>query len=252
MHRSSVLFVLLLVELMAACRPKPSTTDQAIKQPRADSQAVAIAPQSSTANQAVAGDFLIIPGKQVGPIRPTTSEADLLHLLGPSIVTAGDTLYGAEGEEFTGTTLYKGTADEVQIIFTDNEKRTHPQTVLIRPKLLDDEGLPLPNVAPTRWTTADGLRIGTTLKELEARNGKPFKVWGFEWDYGGMVSNWEGGKLAQSNKKAFLSIGLGAPVTKTPAQEKAYNQLLGDGEFLSSSAAMQVLNPSVQSMQVGF
>ncbi|QIP12720.1 hypothetical protein G8759_08820 [Spirosoma aureum] len=248
--RSLQLFLLLSAAL-TACQSKRSTTDQAAKQPQVDSQAV-VSPQPNNPDQGLADDFLIVPGKQVGPIRPSTSEAELLRLLGPSVVTVGDTLYGAEGEEFLGATLYKGTADEVQVIFTDNEKRTRPQTVLIRPKRFDDEGLPIPDVAPTRWVTASGLRIGTTLKELEKRNGKPFKIWGFEWDYGGMVSSWQGGKLTSSDKKSFLSISLAAPVTKTPAQEKAYNELMGDSEFLSSSAAMQLLNPSVQGMQVSF
>ncbi|QHV94158.1 hypothetical protein [Spirosoma endbachense] len=249
--RSLQLFLLLNATL-TACQPKRSTTDQAIKQPHADSQAVVGSARSDNPDQVIANDFLIVPGKQVGPIRPSTSEADLLRLLGPSVVTVGDTLYGAEGEEFLGTTLYKGTADEVQIIYTDNEKRTQPQTVLIRPKRFNDEGFPIPNVAPTRWITASGLRIGTTLKELEKQNGKPFKIWGFEWDYGGMVSTWQGGKLTPLNKKSFLSISLAAPVTRTPAQEKAYKGLMGDSEFLSSVAAMQVLNPSVQGMQVSF
>jgi hypothetical protein len=128
----SLQLVLLLSAVLTACQSKRSTTDQATKQPQADSQAVVVSPQSDNPDQAIANDFLIVPGKQVGPIRPSTSETDLFRLLGPSVVTVGDTLYGAEGKEFLGTTLYKGTADEVQIIFTDNKKRTQPQTVLIR------------------------------------------------------------------------------------------------------------------------
>ncbi|GAB3898789.1 hypothetical protein [Spirosoma agri] len=58
---------------------------------------------------------------------------------------------------------------------------------------------------------------------MEKRNGKPFRLWGFEWDYGGLVSNWQAGKLAQSDKKMVLSLALGPPATRTPAQEKAYN-----------------------------
>lgn len=245
--------ILLLAATLVACQSKPSTTEQTGKPVKTDSATTVQTTKSEGAIdvKTTATDFLIIPGKQVGPIKATTSEAELLKLLGPSVVTAGDTLYGPEGAEFIGTTLYKNTSDEVQIIYTD-EKRTKPETILIRPQLTDDEGEPLKNVMPTRWATADGLRIGTTLKELEQRNGKPFKLWGFAWDYGGMVSNWQGGKLEPANKKMFLSIGLGPSATQTPAQEKAYNKLMGDSEFLSSLAAMRVLNPVVQSMQVSF
>ncbi|QMW02869.1 hypothetical protein [Spirosoma foliorum] len=247
------LLILLLAAVLCACQPKTSSTEQTDKQAKTDSVSTdkATKLEANENTKTANSDFLIIPGRQVGPIKSATSEAELIKLLGPSVVTAGDTLYGPEGAEFIGTTLYKDTSDEVQIIYTD-EKRTKPETILIRPKLTDDEGEPLKNVMPTRWATVDGLRIGTTLKELEQRNGKPFKLWGFAWDYGGMVSNWQGGKLGLSNKKMFLAIGLGPSATQTPAQEKAYNKLMGDSEFLSSLAAMQVLNPVVQSMQVSF
>lgn len=200
---------------------------------------------------AIANDFLIIPGERVGLIKPTTSEADLLKLFGSTVVTAGDTIYGAEGAELIGTTLYKGTSDEVQIIYTD-EKRTKPETIFIRPQLVDDEGLAIKHLPPSRWATTDGLHIGTTLNELEKWNGKPFKLWGFAWDYGGQVSNWQEGKLAQIPEKTFQSITLGPPASQTPTQEKAYNQLMGDSEFLSTDKAMKILNPIVVSLAENF
>ena len=196
-------------------------------------------------------DFLIVPGNHVGPIRANTSEAELVRLLGRSVVTAGDALYGAEGAEEVGTTLYKGTADEVQIYYKD-AKRTRPETVVIRPNFYDEEGNPRKNMSQPRWVSADGLRIGTTLKELEQRNGKSFKIWGFGWDYSGQIASWQGGKMTAPTKKPFISLALGPPVIRTPAQEKAYNNLLGDGEFLSSGAAMQLLNPLIMTMTTSF
>ncbi|GAB3802001.1 hypothetical protein GCM10028819_30420 [Spirosoma humi] len=250
---SAFLPLLLLAISLSACQSSSTTNNQSESSGPPASLTATVPEKEAGHDRAVAvsNDFLIVPGERVGPIKSTTSEAELVKLLGPSVVTASDTIYGAEGEEFMGTTLYKNTSDEVQIIYAD-EKRTKPETIRIRPQLVDDEGLPIPTVAPTRWTTADGLRIGTTLKELEKRNGKPFKLWGFEWDYGGMVSSWQGGKLTPPNKKSFVSIGLGAPVSRTPAQEKAYNKLMGDGEFMSSTPALQVLNPVVVSIGVGF
>jgi hypothetical protein len=197
-----------------------------------------------------AADFQIVPGERVGPIQFTTSEADLLRRLGPSVVTAGDTIYGAEGEEFVGTTLYKGTVDEVQILYQDSSKRMHPELILIRPTTTDNDGNPLPNLAPTRWQTTDGLRIGTKLSELEQRNGKPVKLWGFGWDYGGNISDWQGGKMALPKGESLLALTLGPPAMLTPAQEKDYNKVMGDSEFLSSFAPMKRLNPAVQAMQV--
>ncbi|QKZ14743.1 hypothetical protein [Spirosoma sp. KUDC1026] len=229
--------VLLFLCLLAfACKPKESHT--------ADTKSA----DSLTESKAI--DFQIIPGERVGPIQFTTSEADLLRRFGPSVVTAGDTIYGAEGEEFVGTTLYKGTVDEVQILYQDSSGRLHPELILIRPTTTDDEGNPLPNLAPTRWQTADGLRIGTQLSELEKRNGKPFKLWGFGWDYGGNISDWQGGKMSLPAGESLLALTLGPPATLTTAQEKAYGQVMGDSEFLSSFAPMKRLNPEVQAMHV--
>jgi hypothetical protein len=36
-----------------------------------------------------------------------------------------------------------------------------------------------------------------TLAEIEKINGKPFKLYGFEWDFGGRSSNWQGGELGK-------------------------------------------------------
>lgn len=234
--------LVLYCAMLLACQPKPDSSS------RTDSTDVT--ENKGTVNGS--NDFLIVPGERVGPVTATTSEADLIKRLGSSVVTAGDTLYGPEGDTFLGTVLYKGTPDEVQITFYD-QKRTQPEAITIRPQLLDDEGNPIKNLAPSRWTTADGLRIGTTLKALEKRNGKPFKLWGFGWDYGGALSDWQGGKMARlTNNRSTLSLSLGPPLTRTPAQEKAYNKLLGDGEFLSSSADMQLLNPIVEVIRVEF
>jgi hypothetical protein len=234
---------LLLCLLSFACQPKDThTTATKLPESLAVSQ-----PDTALLKDA---DFLIVPGKRVGPVRSNTSEADLLRQLGPAVVTVGDTIYGAEGETFSGTTLYKGTSDEVQILYKDADKRTHPELVLVRPTVTDDEGNPLPTVIPTRWRTADGLRIGTKLSELAQRNGKSFKLWGFGWDYGGTISDWQGGQFATSDGTSLLALTLGPPPKLTPAQEKAYNQVMGDSEFLSSLPAMKTLDPVIQTMSV--
>ncbi|GAB3940948.1 hypothetical protein GCM10028805_03550 [Spirosoma harenae] len=245
--RSPYVFFLVLVVL--ACQSKPSATDQAATQSKTDSQAVAVS--SKSAQKSSQNDFLIVPGERVGPINIKTSEADLLRTLGSTIVTAGDTMYGPEGITYLGTTLYKGTSDEVQISYTDSA-RIRPEIITIRPNLLDDEGNPIKNLTPTRWTTADGLHIGTTLKELEKRNGKPFKIWGFAWDYGGILSDWQGGKMSGlTTKKSTFALTFGPPIKLTAEQEKAYNNLMGDSEFLSSLPNMQLLNPIVVAIGVG-
>jgi len=194
-------------------------------------------------------DFQIVAGLRVGPVRHSTSEAELLRLLGPDVVTVGYSIYGAEGDVLIGTTLYKDTADQLQILYQDSAQRQHPELVLIRPYVVDADGTPLPDVKPIRWSTADGVRIGMPLRELEQRNGKPFRLWGFGWDYGGSVSNWQGGRFDMGTQ-TMLSVMLAPPSTLSPAQTRALDSVSGDGEFMSSNQAMQLLGPVVQTMQV--
>lgn len=242
------LSVLVFIALCAGCHSRPAASEETAA--KTDSQAVVTA--SGSADQSVeANDFLIIAGKRVGPINPNTSEAELLQLLGPSIVTVADTIYGPEGDTFLGTTLYKKTADETQITYVDSA-RTRPEYVKIQPRFFDDDGNPINISKPTRWKTTDGLRIGTTLKELEQRNGKPFKLWGFGWDYGGGLSDWRGGKMSQLSKKSSVALTFGPPIPMTPRQQKAYDAVSGDSEFLSSGTNMQLLNPVVEVIGVGF
>lgn len=134
---SACLPLLLLTVALSACQSSSSTKDQATSGSQPGSLSATVPKKEASPDQAtvVTNDFLIIPGERVGPIKPTTSEADLLKLVGPSVVTAADTIYGAEGAELIGTTLYKGTSDEVQISYTD-AKRTKPKPFLSDPNYL--------------------------------------------------------------------------------------------------------------------
>ena len=66
-------------------------------------------------------------------------------------------------------------------------------------ELLGDPGLDSQQVDMIRTA----LRDCGAIEEVEKINGKPFKIAGFEWDYGGYVSNWTGGSLGS----AFLAPG---------------------------------------------
>ena len=55
-----------------------------------------------------------------------------------------------------------------------------------------------------KWSSATGIKIGTTYDELTKINGKEVKFYGFGWDYSGAV-DWNGGKLEDSNIRVFLN-----------------------------------------------
>ncbi len=105
-----------------------------------------------------------------------------------------------------------------------------------------------------KWHLANSVSFGTSLRELERLNGRPFQLAGFEWDYSGMVTNWNGGNLQQSwNSCGQVLIRLQPrypPTGPTAQQQKLYQQVMGDGSFLSSNPAMQQLNPIVYAITV--
>ncbi len=197
-------------------------------------------------------DFLIIPGEQVGPIRADASEASLMQTLGKANVVR-DTIYTVEGQFEIGTTLYRNTADQAHVLWRDKKRFAHPETVLIRPAR-DENNAPLPGASgqTAQWTTADGLRVGSALRDVEAINGKPFTLYGFEWDYGGQSAGWRGGSLQAKSGKTFISATFGFDQDVPDNQQAFYEAVVGDVEFLSNNTALQQLNPTVQTLSVSF
>lgn len=200
----------------------------------------------------LSADFLIIPGEQVGPIRADASEAGLMQTLGKANVVR-DTIYTLEGQFDIGTTLYKNTADQAHILWRDKKRFARPETVLIRPARDENNDL-LPGIAgkTVPWTTASGLRVGSTLREVEAINGKPFTLYGFEWDYGGQSAGWKGGSLEAQNGRTFVGATFGFDHDVPDNQQAFFEAVTGDVEFLSNNTALQQLNPTVQTLAVFF
>ncbi|WP_207425659.1 hypothetical protein [Pedobacter sp. SYSU D00535] len=82
------------------------------------------------------------------------------------------------------TKAWRGTSREITIVW--KEKKAPFNTI-------DYLEISQPN-AP--YAFANGIKIGTTLKEIEKMNGKSLKLYGFGWDYGGTFVSFDKGKLA--------------------------------------------------------
>ena len=119
-----------------------------------------------------AADRLIVPGQRAGAIGMATKPADLPRLYG-----AGNLKYGkADGSDegvFEGIKLFAGTADEFRVLLT----RDRRQISFLR---FERPG--------GTWRTAEGIRVGLTPAELEQIIGGPFRLYGFHWQYGGLVT----------------------------------------------------------------
>jgi hypothetical protein len=103
-------------------------------------------------------------------------------------------------------------------------------------------------VIGSAWRTRSGVRIGSTLKELEKLNAKAFALAGFGWDYGGTVVDWRDGDLADE-----FDSGSGRTLVRLrPEPDADYSAVLGDSTFLSSEPAMQAIAPYVGSIVLHF
>lgn len=206
---------------------------------------------STTDSLAVSGevskeDWMMIPGERAGLITAACSEKDLVRLLGKENVAERDTIFLAEGDFMLGTILYKNTPNEVQIIWKDTLAFAIPDWVSVGSWDIDKI-----EASKSNWKTIQGVRLGTTLKELEKINGKPFSFYGFGWDLGGGASGWNGGKLTGKDGLAYFNVQLNYDFMDEKTQAIADN-LMGDNEYLSNTAAAQKLNPYVSMMSIRF
>ncbi len=138
-----------------------------------------------------------------------------------NIVT--QTLPGAEGETYEATVVFP---DDItrRLVLVWNEAQTAPASVSVEN-------------AGTQWRGAEGYSIGTTIGDLERINVMPFKLWGFGWDYGGWVSDWNAGVLSQNPI-------CNTRVRFTPRGEENINAM-GDSEFNSNEPAIRAADPVV-------
>jgi hypothetical protein len=164
-------------------------------------------------------DNTIVLGKRVGLIKPNMTAADIERAYGKKNLKNMD-LPGPEGSTFPGAKLFEGTERELEIVW-DPEKEGKKVVFDIR-------------IIGKAWTFENGLKAGMSIEEVEKINGKPFKVAGFSWDYGG-YANFEGGKLA-----AKLSVRF------NPSSEEIPEYLQGDKQISSSDKKLRAVKPVVE------
>ena len=161
-------------------------------------------------------DFVCIPYMRAGRIESFSTIEDIIRLYGAEQVEKR-MVYGPEGiGRFDVSVIYPNTANELLVFWDQNDYGKRPSSVSMRK-------------AGSNWHTLYGVKIGTTLEELNQLNGRPFKFLGFNWDYGGSVkNNWEDGRLLTLRP---ASITLRAQ-SDLPRQYQGDRLLLSDTENL--------------------
>lgn len=135
-----------------------------------------------------------------------------------------DTLWGPEGMFAIGTKLFKGTKNEVEIMWEDTI--SHAQMISVQLYAQHNQQTYEP-LYDTDWKTRNGVTLGMSLEDLIKLNEKPIVFLGFDWDYGGGVVSFEKGKLENSH----LSIGLSYDVDPSTINETDFTSIIGDTEI---------------------
>jgi hypothetical protein len=116
---------------------------------------------------------------RVGPVKAGMTLAKLQKLISAADLKL-EKVPGPEGSELSAVILWKGSARELEILYDEEGDAKELTDVRIIGK---------------DWQLPGGLKHGMSIAEVEKINGKPFKVFGFGWDYAGHAIFEDGGKL---------------------------------------------------------
>jgi hypothetical protein len=184
----------------------------------------------------VAEDWKIIPGKRVGSWRASGSESDLIGAYGSANVRDTSIVLG-EGETAPGAMIYPDDPQRrIELIWSDPTHKRGTSRVVLRGER-------------SRWMLPRDISLGTRLSDLEEKNGRPFRLAGFGWDYAGVIVSWDGGAL-DSILGPSVKLYLEPRVEERAGPE--YSSVLGDRDFASNLPAMRTLNPRIYQIFVDF
>ena len=164
------------------------------------------------------------------------SRVDLVKAFGANNVV-DEEIDGAESDKIKASVLYPNEPKaRLEFIWSDQKARRRP--AMIRAK---DQ---------SAWASANGIRIGMALADVEKMNGKPFKLSGFDWDLGGRVTDWQGGALGKPLRGGCV-IGVEF-VHPEDAPEANLTKVTGDREFSSDNEDMRAVEPFVGTVTISY
>lgn len=198
-------------------------------------------------------DWIIVPGERFGPITKETSESELIEIYGADVVRRVD-LPVEESESLydPGTVIFPDDPlRKVSIKWHDEENYRYPSELYV----WGDSSL---------WKTDRGITLGTTVRELEVLNGKPFGLAGFGWDYGGTVLDSNGGVLVELGfedpdkpssdwlrRTLLLRVGPKPRPRKDVSMEE-YQTITGDIRLLSDHPVLRKVTLKVHDIIVRY
>ena len=196
-------------------------------------------PEPSPAKPAIPAEDLYQLAVGGNGFRPDMRMTDLRARFGEDQVSAAEVPLG-EGQTEPGAVIHpQDPARRAYVYFLDANRESTISAIYIR----DAESI---------WRGPLGLRPGNTSLELERMNGGPFRFLGFDWDYGGYVSNWVDGTLSRLLlPPGQLAVRLAPPpLAEGVDLPKGYPR--GEGEFASDLAAVRDRPPVVVELGLAF
>jgi len=222
--KSKIVAASLAVIALSACSPRGPSETPASSEAASEAAVSSLAPADYTSLATVMTcDW---------PVKKTDTAESLMATY-KSYAQVTD-IPGAEGIMQKGVVLYGNDPRRRVEVFFYDDALTEVSTVLIR--------------GDSQWSGPKGLHLGSTLADVEGANEKPFKLSGFDWDYGGYVSDFNRGKLAKIKGNCIFGVRLGVPENRGPVPAP----IEGEKTLVSSDAAVVAAKPVVQELSVGW
>lgn len=191
------------------------------------SEATSVETEEAAPDVMAQDDFIIVGGRRVGKItKDNATKEGIIQAYGTENVQE-DSIYIGEGFYWDGLRLFPGTKNELEIAWDPDTETTSPAFFRVSKE-------------DTDWRTDQNITIGTTLEELLAINGKAFNFLGFGWDYGGAVSNLNGGNISGNLYIRLENVG------------KIDENLLGDQEISTNHPAVKGADIRVVRLETKF
>ena len=176
------------------------------------------------------------PGQVVactGPFAKGATHAGLAKAFGKPHVAILEVGTG-EGETAKASVIFpRDKARRIEVLWKNERARRDPAEIRTG--------------VDAQWSTAQGIRRGMTLAEIEGLNGRPFELYGFGFDYGGTTLDWKGGALEKQPGGCTLTL-------RFAMRESAENAGIYGEErsFLSDDAAMRKAAPVVDAVTLTY
>jgi hypothetical protein len=154
------------------------------------------------------------------------SEEALIKVFGKSAITRAEEFSSEVEGSWWVSVLFQGTKNEVRFLWSDGSKYEIPYKIY-------HSGSASFNYL-SDWKTSEGIRLGTTIPELEKLNNGAFTFYGFAWNFEGQV-NWT--DQARHAKGVYVSLRI--------PEEKRIKQIEDDQEILSDSELAKQTKPIV-------